>query len=838
MAQVPNYGGHQVMPSIFGYKPVSTDIPKVPEMGIQKTLAGASNKFDELYSKFLAEQDDARVTEAITDLRRKAIDMETGEGGWASTLGANALEPDMDGKGLVERMDEGLQGYGTEISSKLTPRQQKMFGEKAQAIYTASYSGVSQHVYQQAVSQKKAAHEGAVAQAVESGAAYALKPDMLAQSASTIRESAQKLAEFQGWTPENTELYVKKQLSGMYMNAIADRLAGADQNPVMGYQALGILKAHSKDMLASDVAKARQQINPIVQAHEDRLKVEKYVAGLGSDGSVLSGGLSLAMKSGVISQDFVQTARGFEAVMSTFPSGGQQSITSKEGPIEAWKHGASQLTVEQGMEAAKMAKQPWDVQAFKTDRNYNQVLGLARYGDMLTEFADEQMAMAAYITDKETVRDAEKQAAEKGGVWTDYLPAKAQSSLQSAVAYLRKQKEVVDATTGKTVAGFDPEYAAKAKQWPTADQIREDLKKTDARAAADPIYCDELVTKTLTLVNEKKQSYVQEQNNIKAQISNILFETHGNLDAVPQALLQRLDVNEHAAVLKLAKHYQSDTFASDPFTLGKLSDDGYLAALPLDKLTLYLNNLNGTDRQNTVARWEKLRQKQITARDERAGVVRKAQMGEVADDYVIDSGTIKNVLRQNPTLDKMFKDYPEAAGIVLSAVQKELSLTGQLAGKKLNEVEIRNAIWAATRESVSVSGLFGSTSKPAILLTVNDLPNQGSTDAMRILKAVAKEQLREMGQDREPSEIEMQDCLTKIMLGGKNLRLVIPSDVSFDNPLMDKIKSAWSSQHGGREMPKNQQLRYYLIARAQGEFARPSERPDWLESWSDRQAIY
>lgn len=124
MAQVPNYGGHQVMPSIFGYKPVSTDIPQVPELGIQKALAGASNKFDELYLKFLAEQDDARVTEAITDLRRKAIDMETGEGGWASTLGANALESDMDGKGLVERMDEGLQDYGTKFrqGSRLVSR--------------------------------------------------------------------------------------------------------------------------------------------------------------------------------------------------------------------------------------------------------------------------------------------------------------------------------------------------------------------------------------------------------------------------------------------------------------------------------------------------------------------------------------------------------------------------------------------------------------------------------------------------------------------------------------------------------------------------------------------
>lgn len=39
MAQVPNYGGPQVMPSILGYRPMSTEIPEVPEMDVQKPLA-------------------------------------------------------------------------------------------------------------------------------------------------------------------------------------------------------------------------------------------------------------------------------------------------------------------------------------------------------------------------------------------------------------------------------------------------------------------------------------------------------------------------------------------------------------------------------------------------------------------------------------------------------------------------------------------------------------------------------------------------------------------------------------------------------------------------------
>ena len=135
----------------------------------------------------------------------------------------------------------GLQDDGQELASGLTARQQKMFGEKAQAIYTASDPRRPQHVYQQAVAQKKAAHEGAIAQAVESGAAYAGKPDMLAQSAHAIHESADKLAEFMGWTAENKALYIKKNMSSMYMNGIDSLLAGSDRNPAVAYQALGLL---------------------------------------------------------------------------------------------------------------------------------------------------------------------------------------------------------------------------------------------------------------------------------------------------------------------------------------------------------------------------------------------------------------------------------------------------------------------------------------------------------------------------------------------------------------------------------------------------------------------
>lgn len=485
------------------------------------------------------------------------------------------------------------------------------------------------------------------------------------------------------------------------------------------------------------------------------------------------------------------------------------------------------------MEAAKAANQPWDPEAFKTDRNYNDMLGVARYNDMLTEFADEHMAMAGYITSKETVREAEKQAQEKGGVWTDYLPEKAQSMLKSAVANMRREKEIVDEATGSRVSAFSPQYAAAVKTWPTPDQIREDLRRTDPRAAADPLYCDELVTKAWALVNQKKQSYVQEQNNVKAQISNVLFKTHGDLSQVPQDLLARLDVNEAAEVQKLAAHYQSDTFASDPRALGKLSDDRFLVSMSENELTLYLNQLNGKDRHRMLTRYFSLKQGATYEADDEAARKRLAAIGVTLDPYAISSETIERALKRNPEYVKLREQSPEIAALYMAQMQEVLSLDGQELGKKLNEVEVNQRIYAKMREITPISELLGSSNKVASMLTVDDLPNKGMTDAYKVVEKTAQNWLKQIGQDRKPTKAEIQYVLTKVMLGDQRLRVMIPPNVSFDEPLMKKIDTAWREKHGNSPMPQATRLRYYLMARAGGELGEGDAGP----SWYDKQQI-
>ncbi|WP_304626470.1 hypothetical protein, partial [uncultured Parasutterella sp.] len=73
---VPKYDGFHVRENQWGYNPVSLNIPIAEESKFHGLLDKASARFDHMVAKVQAEQDDARVTAAITDLRRHATDLE------------------------------------------------------------------------------------------------------------------------------------------------------------------------------------------------------------------------------------------------------------------------------------------------------------------------------------------------------------------------------------------------------------------------------------------------------------------------------------------------------------------------------------------------------------------------------------------------------------------------------------------------------------------------------------------------------------------------------------------------------------------------------------------
>ena len=86
----------------------------------------------------------------------------------------------------------------------------------------------------------------------------------------------------------------------------------------------------------------------------------------------------------------------------------------------------------------------------------------------------------------------------------------------------------------------------------------------------------------------------------------------------------------------------------------------------------------------------------------------------------------------------------------------------------------------AMREITPVSELLGSTNKVASMLTMDDLPNHGMTDAYKVVEQTAEHWLAtRLGQDRKPTKQEMQYVLTKIMLGDQRLRVMNPAEREF-----------------------------------------------------------
>ena len=247
-----------------------------------------------------------------------------------------------------------------------------------------------------------------------------------------------------------------------------------------------------------------------------------------------------------------------------------------------------------------------------------------------------------------------------------------------------------------------------------------------------------------------------------------------------------------------------------------------------DELTLYLNQLNGKDRQRILTRYFSLKQGSTYAADDEAARKRLAAMGVVQDPFVISSETIERALKRNPEYVKLREQSPEIAALYMAQMQEVLSLDGQELGKKLNEVEVNQRIYAKMREITPISELLGSTNKVASMLTMDDLPNHGMTDAYKVVEQTAEHWLKQIGQERKPTKQEMQYVLTKIMLGDQRLRVMIPPSVSFDEPLMKKIDTAWKAKHGNSPMPQVARLRYYLMARAGGQVGEGSTGPSWL----------
>lgn len=829
MAQIPETQGMQVMPTIMGYRPMSDSVVNVPGSDVNAGLEKAGNKLDRAYTKFLDEQDTARVTEATTQLRRRMLELRVGDDGWAGKLGENATTPDEEGRGLVEQVDTALQDFGSELSARLTPRQQRKFRAAATTLYAQNFGSVSQHVLQQSIENAKNAQTASISLLVESGATYATQPDALKANSESLAEAIDALGNLSGWGDEQRDVALKKYRSAMYSNGIKGLMVGSDKNPTVAVTALGLLQAHAKDMTVEDVATARAMINPVIQEYEDANKVEAAVNAVRQAESAASLKFGDVLSVGGESKEAAANIRAFHfGILPAVSAGGHQSVPADttSGDPATYRYGASQLTVDQGMEAAKMLGRPWDKERFLNDRNYNLALGQAYYGSIFKKHAgDEDLALAEYFSSEKQVKDAQDKAKNEGGPWTAYLPEAVQKKLTAAKASLGRAGEVVDATTGKKVSPLSPEYASRAKAWATEGEYRAYFKKNDPRAAVDPVYCNNLVARATARQAQDKRDYEAAHNYAKLQVLDALAENGGVWENVPVSLYRELTVAEVLALKSRAKEISDGIVVSDPQILGKMENDVFLAGLDDTTFSLYTKALNPTDARSVTRRRAALLEKQVQANDTRSGEIRRAQMGVVDAKFEPSSSDLKEAAMLVPGFSKLWDDDREAALAWLVELRRQVGMMNQMSGAKMSGLSITDITKAAARRMVD-PGRF-SRDKSAIMMTLDNLRNSGRTDSEHLITNIADLWLKQQGHDRAANDMEKQEVLTRIMMSGPNapLPFVVPPD-AFDDALMKDIRAQWATTHGDKPMPKVLQLQAYLIGRAEGRLGKPVDADD------------
>lgn len=100
-------------------------------------------------------------------------------------------------------------------------------------------------------------------------------------------------------------------------------------------------------------------------------------------------------------------------------SGGDQSAVSPAGAV-----GVMQVMPDTAPEAAKLAGVKWDPQAYRTDANYNRLLGIAYLSEMLRRYdGDVEKALAAYNAGPGSLESA---MASHGDNWLAALPGETQ----------------------------------------------------------------------------------------------------------------------------------------------------------------------------------------------------------------------------------------------------------------------------------------------------------------------------------------------------------------------------------------------------------------------------
>ena len=816
-ARVPKYEGFQVQARQMGYNPTSLNIARAPDVGFNAALDRASVRFDRMAEKVQAEQDDARVTEAITDLRRHATDLEAGENGWRKLLQGNALEPDADGKGLVERVDTDMRQYGEAIGEKLTGRQRAQFNRHAMNVYQSVYGGVSSHVATQGMEYQKTTYTSAIDFEIEAAATNGYKIDALNNSEARIIENADKLADLSGLPPDQYENLRRKYVSGMYSNAILGVMSKADTNPSVAFYADGLLSKNSKKMLGSDVMRLRKSIE-VAKAEVDIKNFTDQIDKNDNFYDVMSNGAKVqkAVQEGglpISSQDDPNVTELYAIAVMQGGGRTQEDLSGVEqdekGNFKATsRYGASGISLENAYDVDKNV----DVKKLLGDKTYNHAMGRRSLGNLLTRYGgDVQKAIAAYYSSPkvldQAIKDAE--ASDNNMTWVEKLPKATQENLaKSMEAWTTYEKMGIGATAeSKRASAFNVAGAARERIKMTPEQIREHALRTSPRAQTDPSHLNRMVNAALMRQNQREASYKIEQAAKMAKVTDILYQTKGDLSQIPIELRASFTRSEQADIMRISEKIRKGENTTNPTVANFYKDDATLRVCTMEELVSLRTEFKDTDYAVLFNRWMNLQEDERVKQDAMHRAQKDGLLGVVRPEFVPKRSVLKSAASSIQFLEDLKGKDKVAYEHAITNFETAIAMRAQRGGAPIvSERDVRAALLDMTNVMAGVDpGKFKSLygTKAA------NLPNSGLTDIYKISKDEAKKRF-----GHEPSDLEILDTARDIFFNDYAVTDIRKEHL--DEAVLKRAEQIFIEKKG-RKPVGSELIRSYFTIRFSGE---------------------
>lgn len=817
-APMPEYNGFNVRENQFQYQPTSLNIPQAKDSGVLAIIGGASSRLDHIAAKFQAEQDDARVTAAITDLRRHATDLEAGENGWRKLLQANALEPDKEGKGLVERVDTDMRAYGDQLGEGLTGRQRRMFQRHAMNVYQSVYGGVSSHVVTQGMEYQKGVYSSAIDFEIEAAATNGFKLDALQGGEQRLLENADKLANLLGIPDDQRQNFKRKYTSALYANAIDGIMSQSMSNPSLGFTALGLLRKNAHKMTGSDVNRLRRSIDQAVQESQAQSRVDElteeasgYIAM--QDGAKVR---SVQESHGVV----LKATPGDATATEDFTIGileGQKRLQTDTSEVmhdgknfsAKSRYGASNVSLENAYELDKNV----DSQKLLNDKAYNIEVGRNVYAKCLTEFAgDKQMAFAAYFSSPSEVKAAQKaaeQATDGTGNWFDKMPKNVQEKVAKSMQALDDYSgTALRGADGQTVNSFTPQAFKLQKLWLSPVQLEKWFLEKDGRARTDPSYRNNVLNRLIAKQNRLKLEYTQQQENLLASVTDTLYANGGDLSSVPPQDWAQLTRKQQMDAMEISKKILKGEDTTNPAVAALYADDENLRALSSQGLNTLRSSFSAKDYEVLRGRWYKVQAAGRTVQEQTELARISGVQGVALAEYTPPSGLVSKALEAVPVYAKLKEKHPTEAKNVVQNFMTAIAIEGQTSGKGPITKEL-DVISAVNRMTNAMGGADPDKVVTLFGHKASKLPDEGLTDVYEISRAQAR-----IRYGHDPSDLETLNTARDIYFN--RYAVVDLRGQALDEAVVKKAREKFRA-YKGRDPQGAELIRLYFMVRFSGE---------------------